>query len=317
LLEIDVNLAIEEPCAVDAALFLSVLDSLPKSHPLRLTSGDKGILLWECGNASGKLAKAILDKPLPAMPSSQPDDIAWETPDDFFTALTLGSISCQGNNTLASVGMYGVLLDNRKGFAVCSSDNITCSYYKVAKKPIKGAPERLTLPPDGAKVLSLVIEQHPGELFFGQDQLLFQASAARFLLKCSTPLKADLGEIVTAYAGSKQHAATISSDAINAFIKRVGVISETKKNAHVILTFKDGCVAMSFAEGIASSEETYLVDGLDECPDIDGIGLSAEKLARALSKVDTIVMDNADREVIVFTGLGDDFKYIVCGKRVV
>lgn len=314
-LEVAVNLDISEPCAVDAALFLSVLDSLPKGPSLRLIAGD-GVLAWECGNAKGKFAMATLDKPLMEVGTFKNDE-AWEITDDFSTALTLGSLSCIGNNTLASVGMYGVVLDNRKGFSVSSSDNVTLSYYAITKKSIE-APELMTLPPDGAKVLAMLADRAPsGEAFimWGDGRITFKAPGALFLLRVVPSLKADLATIIKDFK-TKEHKAEIPPDAISAFIKRVNIISETKKNSHVTMSVAEGTIGLTFNEAIASSEESYLVEGLDDCPDVAGIDLSAEKLARALAHVDSVVLDNASRNIIMFTGSHGDFKYLVCGRTI-
>ncbi len=59
-------------------------------------------------------------------------DNAWVVPKAFATALDLSSASCD-NNTLKSIGMFGIVIDNRDVCRVYSCDNVTVSVAQIKR----------------------------------------------------------------------------------------------------------------------------------------------------------------------------------------
>ena len=311
-LEVDVDLAIEQNCFVDALVFMSIVESLNPSNVLVLKQTEN-TLEWKCGHAKGKLALVIMDA-MPAIKRGRMKQGAWTPPDMFVPALELGSLSCD-SDTLASIGMYGIVLDNRKDLSIFSSDNTTISACRVQKATVPNMPDMVTLPPDGARLLANVVSRHQGSIQFTDTDLFFAGDVVRLVVKQSTPLKADIAAILSKFTKRKKIVA-IPPARIAAFIRRVNVIADTKNDAHVALTISDGKVALAFEEGTASSDEYYMVEALEQTEEMEAIKLSASKMARAMAHVDSMVLDHAERFVITLRGSSPLFHYLISGRKV-
>lgn len=306
VLEVVCSLGLDKTVYVDTSTFLSIIDSLPQEQELVLADMD-GLLVWSCGSAKGKLALVVIDG-MPVINRPKRND-SWDVPAPFAAALKLGAMSCDGT-TLTS-GMNGVCIDNRHEYLeVYTSDNVTVSCVTLADTHIEGAPELITISADAAELLAFVISKG-GVLDVNETSVYYHDAGCRLLLKQVTPLKHDLAAVLANFSKCDVVAA-IPNDRITSFIKRTAALSETKKTTHVTLHADHGQLALSFAESLAGSDEYYLVEGL-VIPDLLEIKLDANKLARALSHVDEVVLDHVGKGAVIFRGLNPEFMYMIAG----
>jgi hypothetical protein len=315
-----IELAIELPIAnqsadpvyIDTGSFVAVLKSLPAEDVSFDLAG--GVLAWTCGNAKGKLATTAI-KEYPVLGYVIEEVRApYEPTDEFYQALELGGLSCT-NVALTSAGMYGIVLDNRDSLTVFSSDNVTVSAAEAGAS-LTDAPEMLTFTPDAVALLRACIaygEDVP-RLYFGAADIVLDSGPLRAVIKQVPPLKHDFRKLLGQYL-SADTIAMIPPDRINSFIKRAGALAEAKQSMTVFLGASGGHLYLAFEEGIASSEEFYLVDDV-QVPDIAPIQIDSARLARALSNVDYVVLDYAERGVLIFGGAREiSFSYLLAGRR--
>lgn len=305
ILEVVMKLGIDEVMHVNAATFIAVIDSLPAEEDLELANVD-GVLLWACGSAKGKIALMAVE----AMPEitrrNRPD--GWPVTAGFAEGLRLGAISCD-SASLASVGMHGVIIDNRGSLSIRTSDNITVSSCEVGGK-IPAAPEVITIDPEAAGLLASIITKD-GILEFDAISVYYRDAGCKLLLKQVASLKHDLAKIMRNFE-KQELVAEIPRDRITSFIKRTAALSESKKGVYVTLHAESGQLALSFSEAQAGSDEYYLVDGL-QIPDGLEIKIEASKLARALAHVEEVVLDHVDKGAVIFRGKSPAYTYMVSG----
>lgn len=308
MLEVTMNLGIEGTMYVDASTFLAIIDSIPQDQELILAD-DNGVLLWACGSAKGKLALAVIENMPTIARRNKPD--AWTTPAELADILELGALSCD-SNTLASVGMHGVVLDNRGGaLAVRTSDNITIASAELPGVSIPKAPDMVTMAPEAAALLAKVIRPG-GKLEIDDTSIYYRDDGCRLVLKQVAALKHDLAEVLGNFSEAEL-VAPVPRDRIMAFIKRVGALTESRKSLYVELHAQAGQLALSFAEAQAGSDEYYLIEGL-KLPAELSIKLDAGRLARALASIDEVVLDHVGKGAVVFHGKKPEFTYMVAGR---
>jgi hypothetical protein len=133
------------------------------------------------------------------------------------------------------------------------------------------------------------------------------------MLKTVPMIKHDIATVVGKFIEKDDTVAPIPPDRIKAFIKRAGALAESRKSTFVSLGAYDGHLSISFAEGTTSSDEYYLVDE-HKVPDMAEVKLDANKLARALERVDELVMDYMGDHVLVLRNNDTGFCYIISGR---
>jgi DNA polymerase III sliding clamp (beta) subunit (PCNA family) len=315
IMEAQMQLGLSAAIYVDALTFIGIVESLPPDEELILDTAD-GALLWGCGKAKGRLALLSVDN-MPALPAARPDAPQWQPSKDFSGALRKGAVSCN-SASLASTGMHGVVLDSRSGLLlVTSSDNITVSACMVEvdigdDHPLARMPRLVTISPDACALLSSVVSP-AGKLEMDATSVIYREEGLALVLKQVDPLKHDLLALLDNYAEA-EITAPIPPERIAAFVKRVTALSENKKNLSVALHAQNGQIALAFSEAVAMSDEYFLVDGLKVEGEMQ-IHLDASRLARALSDVDTIVLDYMKRGAVLFRGDGGAFQYLVGGRQ--
>lgn len=309
VLEASMDHGLEQTTYIDAAAFLSIMDSLPSQMEVTFTLANN-VLEWVCGSAKGKLA-AIVIEDMPCI-SAERVEAGYNPTFGFIKSLRLGALSCD-SNSLLSVGMFGVVIDNRGPLTIHSSDNITVSSSIVDEGDLLDGPEIITLTPDPIELLATICMPGRGLLTFDEKTVFYQDDLCRAMIKQVPKLKYDSLSMVQNYEQS-DNIAKIPPEAINSFIKRAGALAEHKRETHIELSTSNGKLSLSFAEGVASAEEFYLVDGLD-IPEMAPVVLDAARLARALSNVSEVVLDHVSRSVLVLRGSDPDFSYLIAGRK--
>ncbi len=305
------------PIYVDATAFIAIIGSLPSNQEVEFNLEDGGVLSWSCAAAKGRLALLKI----PEMPrishASMFDDApgyepGWRPTGEFVEALRLGMLSC-GNESLATIGAYGVVLDTSGDLAIYSSDNTTVSAAFMPEGDKLEGPPILTFSPEALNVLAAVIDPQDefANLFLEEGGIFYEDSNRRCLIKQIAPLKVDINSIFEAYQAS-DIMIELPTERIQAFIKRVAAISDNKTTS-ILLGASKGRLNLSFSDGLASSEEYHLVDEL-EVPDLPPIELDAVKLGRALAHCSHIMLDHIDRRVVILQGNDPLFQYIISGK---
>jgi hypothetical protein len=193
---------------------------------------------------------------------------------------------------------------------VRASDNITVSAAAV-DKPSCALPELITLSPDGASLLA-TLAKRGGRLSFDDTTISYSDGTLRAVINQLPPLQHDLRGVLGNYDASNV-VAPIPPARIAAFIKRAAALAETKGRYYVQIAASHGQLSLRFEQGLASSDEYYLVDGLT-VPDLQAVALDALKLARALAHIDEVVLDHIDRQVLVLRGSKPTFRYLIAGK---
>ena len=301
----------KEAVYVDADAFFAVLKSLP-AEDIKFDLSN-GVLAWVCGSAKGRLALASI-KEYPTITAAEGAHGPWEPTDEFYRALDLGGLSCT-NVALTSAGMYGIVIDNREGLTVYSSDNITVAAAEAGEL-IDGAPDVLTFTPDAVELLRLCISygEEVAQLYFSLYDVELVSGPLRMVVKQVPAMKHNFRKLLDTYAANDV-VVPIPPERIAAFVKRATSLAESKRNAVVLISGVEGRLSLAFEEGTSSSEEYYLVENV-QVPDIAPIQIDSARLARALAHVDHVILDHAARSVLVFGG-GDDvpFTYLLSGRR--
>jgi hypothetical protein len=306
----DFGIPAGKPFYVDALSFIAVVGSLPRDQEVKLALTD-GVFEWSCGSAKGRLALASIDNMPKISHANSPE--AWIPVAEFKAALQLGTISC-GSESLASVGLYGVVIDNRDDLCIYSSDSATVSACWVMEGGLN-APALMVLSPEAALLLATLVPLggDKAKLEFDETSIYYRDGTRRALIKQLAPLKHDIAALLSEY-GSADTAVDLPVERVNSFIKRIGAIAESKKTNYVLVGASKGKLTMSFSDGIASSEEYYLVDEL-EVPDLPTIKLDAVKMGRALQHIQRIALDHIERGVLVLHGDDPMFQYILSGSQ--
>lgn len=309
ILETKCDHGIEAPVCVDAGAFLAVMDSLPDHQEVKMSVAGDGVLAWSCGSAKGRMAPMIIED-MPSIPTRRAKAGSYKPGADLVQALRLGSLSGD-SNSLLSVGMFGVVLDNREGALVIhSSDNVTISACSLDIDT--GGPAKFTLTPEPAELLATIIMPGEGTLTFDDGAAYYADKHVRALIKSVPDLRFDALELLTSFELAET-VAPLSMDAIHSFVKRAGALAENKRHTYIALAASKGQISLEFNEGVASAEEFYLVDKLD-VPDLGPIYLDAAKLTRALAHTTEVVLDYADRNTLIFRGSDPDFQYVIGGR---
>ena len=307
ILEANISLGLSKPFVVDALSFIAIIKSLPDREPVELEI--KGETLhWSAGMATGKLALIKCDK-LPTIEDVyvNPGE-AVDVPANFVNGLQLGGLSC-GDNSLASAGIFGVVLDNRTNLMVYSSDDITISSSEIGES-IGEFPEQIALSPDAVAALTAVLGKDAA-IAVDEKMVCALSGDYQMLLKTVPPLKHDIAKIREPFTAC-QHVAKLDPDRINAFIKRTTALAESSRHAYVEIAAAQGAISLSFTEDKAASEEYYLAEGL-EVPELPPIKVQAARMAKALAHADSLVLDHIGKSVLVLTG--KNFSYMMTGKR--
>ena len=307
VLETKCDHGLAETICVDATAFLTILSSLPEAKEVTFSVTD-GVLHWVCGPAKGRLASLAVDD----MPTITRRAIrgAHKPSAAFAKALQLGAISCD-SNSLLSVGMYGIVIDNRGPLIIHSSDNVTVSVCTVGDVKLP-APDIMTLAPGPAELLAMLIMPDDSTIEFTDDTIFYVDKYCKAILKCVPPLKYDALSTVKEYAQADT-TALIPPDLIGGFIKRATALAENKRHTYIALQASNGKLSLEFSEGLSSADEFYLVEDLI-VPDLDPIDLDASKLTRAMQHITEIVLDHVERGVIILQGKSPDFKYLIAGR---
>jgi hypothetical protein len=320
ILEMEASLGISETIWVDALSFCAVVKSL-SAEELGL-SVKAGALHWECGLADGKLA-LLGPTDIPKADWSifeQAFNDIWQPPPLFATALELGALSA-GPQSMASAGVFGVVIDNRPdGLAILSSDNVTISNCAGGEFH-EAIPSKIVLVPEAAILLGIILgfksnyrEKEPARLDLDDKAIFCQAGPARLMLRPAPPLRHDIRLLSDGFAENKL-VAPLPAGQVAAFIRRAGALAESRQNAHVKLAAASGALSLSFLEGAAASDEYYIVEGLALPADLPEIKLDAARIARVLTHANTVVLDHIQRGVLVFMGKDPEFRYMVSGVR--
>lgn len=308
ILEARVDLPLPEPIYVDTGIFLSVLNSLPEREELHMELKN-GLLHWRCGPSSGRLATVAAKVDLQRLNPNRSTTGSVSITEQFKRALELGSTSCI--SVLTSFGMGFTLLDCRSDHAtVYSCDDITLSAYKSDLR-IAWEPGQVTVPRDACQLLSTLMLPKDGVILFDKDELFYCDNFHRLTVKYGSPLKYDYAEIDSAYQ-SDEHKFEIPSGRVSAFIRRATALAETKRNTRVDIAVIEGRLALSFKGDVAESDEYILVDNMEGL-DCGPVSVDALRLARAMRHLTEVVVDHADRNVLVFRGEQGRFRYSVNG----
>jgi hypothetical protein len=311
MLEVHGEFGVPEGAAiyVDASSFIAIIASLPAGEEVEFTLEDGGALAWVCGSAKGRMALMQI-KEMPAISHGNGQN-AWHPTAEFVEALHLGMLSC-GNESLASIGSYGIVIDTREDLCIYSSDNTTISVAFLTDARVEG-PEILTFSPESLALLAAVIDpsNDKAKLEFEEQGLYYRDGIRRCIIKQIAPLKVDISAILDKYA-TQDYVVEMPTDRIQAFIKRIAAMAENKKSTIIKIGASRGKLNMSFQDGVASSEEYYLVDETD-VPDMTPVDIDATKLGRALAHNSHIILDHIDRQVIILMGADPIFQYIISG----
>jgi len=312
LLEADMEIGIDATIWADIAVFVSVMKSLPDQEvEFKVKSG---VLAWQCGFSDGKLATREEIK-LPAL--TKPKGLTlWPVTQNFLDGLELGGLSC-GNKGMQSAGLYGVAIDNRDSLTVCSSDSATVSAYMVDADGIAAFPKMTVVDPEVIRLLVAIVDgnvhkekskpEEAAQLAITPDAIYCENKPFRMLCRPRAALKWDLREIINKYSAAET-CAEIPQQAIAAFVKRATAMADSKTKTTVDLSAAEGALSLAFEEGVSSSVEYYIAQGLD-IPETPPIPLDAARLARALSHVTEVVLDHIGDGAIVLRS--DKFTYII------
>ena len=313
MMEVHGDIGINKSCFVNAATFITVIDSLPERGDVTLVVTE-GSLNWKCGRARGKLALVKLDTEMPKINRRMDKNNAWKVDRLFSKTLQLGAISCD-NNSLSSVGMYGIVVDNRKYTTIYSSDNTTVSACRLGEYNVEQMPDMFTLPPEGAMLLAAVCK-NGGTAEFSDTDVFYYNEGVKVLIRYSMPLRHDISKILERNLVSEDMVVQLPEGRMEAFMKRVNAIAESQRHATVSLHVKKDRISLSFDEGTAASDEYYVVTGLEPTKGMDAVHMSAAKVARALAHVNTVVLDRLADRVVILRGDAPLYYYIVAGKAI-
>lgn len=308
MLEASADLGLRETIYVDAATLIAVAESLPSDKEIKLQA-DEGVLNWKCGHSRGKLALAGIDS-MRDMPRMQ-EDAEWTPKSGFIAALNLGRLSCS-SDSLASAGMYGVVVDSRgKNPIIISSDNTTVSSCEFVSKGF-AAPDLVTLNPLAVALMGEVIKQDVGKMTFADEGVHYVDDGIRCYVSQVSPLKYDLAEVRKKFR-KPEMLVPLPRERVMAFTKRAAAMAESRRHVYVSLGANKGRLTMTFTEGVAQSDEWYLIDEV-KVPEMTPIKLDAMKLARALQHVDMVALDFIEREqAVLLRSDNPKFEYLMSG----
>lgn len=317
-LKVRMTLGLEDDVVVDASPFLALCDSLPDDKELVLKV-DEGALGWSCGRAKGRIALASLEPSRIAEPVTTKFKGRWAPPEDFSLALRLGALSCDAA-ALSSVGMHGLALycDEESGTLTCaSSDNVTITAVTIPAAGLQAGMEPVYLAPDAGALLAGVLSPK-GKLWVREGEVIYTDDEGLWLtLKQVAPLKQNLRDFIEDKFGSREQVASIPSESIGAFVKRVAVLSEQKRKTRVRLRAAKKKLYMEFFDSLAAGEEYFMLEGL-VLPGELSIEVDAGHMARAMQHADRVVFDHFGAGVLVFLGGEGDgepsFVHLVSGK---
>jgi len=311
---------------VSAASLIAISKSLPPDEELALVV-KSGALHWECGLAAGRIALAGSEVVLPSvasvtqefhMPNIPAEPLPARMRNELADVLLLGALSC-GAASLASAGLFGVVIDNRETCSIYASDSVTLSRC-LWRDSVPGFPDITVLSPEAVKVLCAILN-HPAageraDLRIVENKLvLYRGGPFSLALRPIPPLKQDLRDLFQTYSEAAD-VVSLPQASIATFIKRATALAEAKGAAHVTLEVADGALSLSFEDATAAAEEYYLVDGMDSASaGLPAISLDAIRLARALAHSDSIVLDHLERGVLVLSGKAPPFSYVISGRR--
>lgn len=304
-LEMMIEIGLDREIYIDATTFLNVIKSLPAAE-LELTATDAA-LKWKCGSSHGQIA--LLNQGVVVTRPEWPEKTKFVLTDKAFgKALDLSSLSC-GSTSLLSVGLYGIVLDNSTNLTGYSSDNNTFSSACLGGK-LKGNPDTCCLSPESAKLIGMLSGRDKAAIAIdGTTSVFMKTVDAKLVIKQIPPLKFDIKGGVAGFRGEKMKI-NLHRDVVTAFIRRAEALAEDHKRAYVDISVDNGAVRLAFAEGKASSEEFYLVEGGPE-GSVAPITVDSRRLARALAHATSIVFDY--HEALVLRG-PDDFIFVIAGK---
>jgi hypothetical protein len=304
------TLPIDQTIYVDLLSMLAITKSLP-SADLELNVEDS-TLHWLCKDknksvARGKLALANPVK-MTVAPSYEgkfiPVDAAWKR------ALDLGSLACAEGG---QVRFTGIVLDNRDGLYVMSTDDITISTAKINDSSLKSCPPKLTFSPQSIALLCSVLKDG-GKLGLEHDKGFYYIDPIYELyLPRTQEMSDDLRPVVDEFSGGEV-SVPLMHDRISAFVKRVEALSENRQRLQIVLAINEGALTLSFAENAATSDEWYPVDLPKDVPDLPQISLDARRFTRALQHADEVVLDHLERKVLVLRSKDKMFQYIIEGR---
>lgn len=298
------DLGLKDEIFVDANTFIAVVDSLPNDQEVKF-SASEGALAWKCGAARGKLA--LVDINEMQKPRAPKDGDEFKIKESFIRALGLGALSCD-SNSLHSVGMYGVVIDNRKRVGILSSDNTTVSHARFDSRGFAG-PEQFTIVPDAVELLTEVL-QVDGQMTLSKDYAYYQDEFHQCQVGRVADLKYDLQEVRAKFA-KPEIVVPLPRERVIAFTKRASALASNRRETYIFLGAEKGKLTMAFAEGAAQSDEYYLVDEL-EVPEMEPVKLDASKFAKALEHSSEVALDFITENVVVLRGAA--FEYIISGR---
>jgi len=308
--------AINEPVVVDATAFAALAQSLPPKEEVNLEFKNGG-LLWSCGLATGKLAVSAKEIVVPSVEADLAGTWVPQTIRDrvaLAEAVELGGLSC-GPSSTASAGIYGIVFDNRGDLSILSSDSVTLSRCLLSGS-VPAFPEATTFSPDAMAILRAALAgtgDGDSKISISDKALFYQGGPFVLMLRPIPPMKQDLRSFASNFHDC-EISAEIPKAKIAAFVKRVGALAEVKQHAHVDLLVSEGAIALAFEEGSSSSEEYFLIEGL-QVPDIGPVSIEAARFARALSHSQSLGLDHLERGVLVLSTNAPPFRYFVSGRK--
>lgn len=312
-----IDIGVSDECFVDSIAFLGMVKSLPPGEELEIELKETS-LNWKCGPAKGAIALVTDEIEYPDIVDkvTRRNAATVEKGAAFAKALELGALSCT-NNTLSSVGMFGVVVEGGNGqLLVCSSDNSTIAECFVSSN--YKLETRVTLPPHGAKLIETLIEKNDRVLVqWAETQVNVSAGALYAEVKFLSPLKHDIPALLARF-DKAEYQAKIAPGRISAFMKRAQALAESNQTAYVEIGAKEGAIYLSFSDERAATDEYYLVEGA-KIPDLAGVKLDIAKLARALSHAEYFILDYVEKHTLII-GAGTDesaqsFRYLIGGRK--
>ena len=312
ILEAYIDIGIPVTTFVDTLQFHQVIKSLPAGHDV-LFDVKGGAVTWECDTAEGRIAM-LPPQTLPEIDQSA--IMAGIAPSEaFLDALELGALSCGGMSS-QTLGAYGIVFDNSGDeFVVMSTDNVTLSTCMAWKERKPQFPDKLTLHPNAVDLLREVAKGKPEDVLvdFGHESVRCVNKKFNLTLKPAPALKHDLRSIAERM-NSRSVLIPIPHERMQGFIRRVAALAETKQTTNVTLRIADGAMALSFAEGVSTSDEYYITKDLDAKGTFPDITLDAQRVSRALQHSTHLVFDHLKDKVLLLVGDNPPFTYMIAAR---
>ena len=316
-LEVDAELGNTKPFWVDGERFIGVIKGMPNEevvlklgNNLIITAGDDAdrVVLPIFGKLD--LPKRLDWNPFLKEPSDLPK--GWEG--KAVEGLQLGSLAC-GPQSMMSAGVYGTAFDfDDGGLMLSSSDSITMATAYVAGFTHPDWPDKLALVPEAMVALAAVLKQKGAhnKIEFKSDLVQVNAGPFYLALKPAPLLKTDILQICARFP-SREASTKIPTKEVESFITRIGILSEAKQHAYVVLRISPTKLTLEFEEGAASSERRIDVEAQNVTEDLPPIKLDAFRMARALAHAGQIGFEYIEQGTLIFWS--NDFSYFVCGIR--